>query len=166
MGLLLGLIGGALSMVMALILGVLGIIGWLVKSIAYTIALKKMAYGNVWCAWVPILRDIAILDCLGKTQSHSVITIAGIDISLDKMKYIMIGYVILDIVFSNMSKWLSAIAMLVRILILVIEYTTVFSYIENKKTEDKQLVGCLAGVFPIIAIIKFYMYSNISMDNQ
>lgn len=161
MGLLLNLVGGAFSIVLALILGIVGFIGWILTSIGYSIYLKKVSYGSVWMAFIPVLRDLAIMDCLSRTQTHSLVTVAGIDVSLYKLKYIFIGQVILDIALSKSVIWISAVLMIIKILILIIEYTTAFSYIEGCRSEDKQFIGCVAGIFPLVAVVKFYLYSGL-----
>lgn len=47
------------------------------------------------------------------------------------------------------------------VLLVAVEYTTVFSYVDGKTIEDEQVVGVVASIFPIVAIVKFFRCGRI-----
>lgn len=59
------------SLVITEIYLIISLIWWIIQSLAYQALYKKMAYGRSWCAWLPIIRDIGVVDCLSKTQTHN-----------------------------------------------------------------------------------------------
>lgn len=150
------------SLVITEIYLIISLVWWVVQSLAYRVVYRKMAYGKSWCAWLPIIRDIGIVDCLSKTQTHNTITMAGFNISLNKIRVGLIVYLVIN-EFTDLfgtKRIIAVIISILGILLTAVEYTTVFSYVEGKTVEEEQMVGTVASIFPVVAIVKFFRYSR------
>lgn len=131
---------------------IVGVVAYVFSSLAHMKALKALGYENAWLAWIPYGNYYGYADAVSQGEKKVMLFgKVGIPALLFKLWWILplaLGFVLERQVYT-------VIARLLNIVFLGYTYTRMYARIEGKTEEETTLMGCVSGLLPIIAAIKF-----------
>lgn len=144
LGLGLGVIIFALVIVVAV---------YVVNAIAHMKALKALGYDKAWLAWIPYGIYFGLADSV--TDGQDKVKLFN-SFEVPAMIFRLWWIVPLALLFIPLNDTLvNIINLALNIVFLGCTYAKMYARLENKQESDTQVLGCVSGVFPIIAIVKF-----------
>jgi len=141
--------GAALVITFAIVIAI-----YIVYSLAFFKALKKVDYRNPWLAWIPVAQHFALADAAFDDDKETSVIFFG-KCTLPKMVvnfYWVITYVIAFIPVIG-----SIASLILNVLVLGAIFAKLFVKIEGGTYEEKRAVAYISAVIPLIAAIKFLM---------
>lgn len=144
-----GIIGMSLGVIAFLFLMLIGV--YVLWSIACAKALIYAGYSNTWMAWIPIAREWALADAASAGSE----TLDMFGAQVPKILFELSGLLFLIVIVP----FIGAILFLPGTIILRgTIYSNLYATCEDVDISQTRVLGYLSGAFPIIALIKFFMY--------
>jgi hypothetical protein len=123
---------------------------YIVTSLGYMKALKRLGYPNAWLAWIPFGRCYALADVAAQGQEN--ITIIG-TLTIPAMLYKLWWVVAILLRFVPFIGGLLSLA--VTIICFGHVFTRLFAMIERTSEQSQQAIGYISGFIPLVGAIKF-----------
>lgn len=148
-------LGMGITMVIIVFALLIWIAFYVIQSVAYMKALKALGYDKAWLAWIPYVQYYACADAVSDNQENVYLFNKFLTpVWLFKFWWaiaLAIGFLPLLSTVSGLLK------ILLQVFFLGAVYTKMYARLEYKQEQDTQVIGCISGLFPIIASIKFIM---------
>lgn len=129
---------------------VIGLVVYVLSSLAHMKALKALGYSKAWMAWIPFVRLYAFADVAADNQ-ESVHMFGTVSVPAVLYKFWWVVWIVLPFV--------PIIGSLASTVVLVVFlgncYVKMYARLEGTTEQDQQVIGYLSGLLPIIAIVKF-----------
>ncbi|MDE6920432.1 MAG: hypothetical protein K2P40_05670 [Lachnospiraceae bacterium] len=129
---------------------VIGLVVYVLSSLAHMKALKALGYSKAWMAWIPFVRLYAFADVAADNQ-ESVHMFGSVSVPAVLYKFWWVVWIVLPFV--------PIIGSLASTVVLVVFlgncYVKMYARLEGTTEQDQQVIGYLSGLLPIIAIVKF-----------
>lgn len=147
---LFGLGIGAILLVLVIAVAV-----YVLNSISHMKALKALGYDKAWLAWIPYGVYFACADVV--TDGEEPVRL------FDKFEVPAIVFrlwwlvPVAFLVIPLNGTLESVINFALNVVFLGCSYAKMYARLEGKQENETQVIGCVSGVFPIVAIVKFLM---------
>lgn len=129
---------------------VIGLIVYVLSSLAHMKALKALGYDKAWMAWIPFAQQYALADVAADNQ-QSVHLFGSISVPAVLYKFWWILWIVLPFV--------PIIGSLASTVVLVVFlgncYVKIYARLDGTSEQEQQVIGYLSGFLSIIAIVKF-----------
>lgn len=128
---------------------------YVLNSLSHRKALKALGYDKAWIAWIPYGVYFGCADAVsGKENNIRLFNQLEVPVLLFKLWWI----VPVIFLFLPLNFWLESLVNLVlEVIFLGCTYAKMYARLENKSEKDTQVIGCVSGAVPIVAIVKFLM---------
>lgn len=136
------------------VVGIIGIIFYVLYGISHMKAYKMMGYKNAWGAWIPFYSSYVLADCIPETQEN--VNIFGLAIPGKLFKF----WWIISFVVAYVPAVGTILSLAVTIICAGFCYTSIYSILEGKSKDEVKVVGYLSGWINLIATIKFLTYKK------
>ena len=126
------------------------IIFYVISSYAHMKALKALDYDKAWLAWIPFGCAFACADAIAPGEEP--VEMFGsftVPVVLFKLWWLLI------FVFGWVPYLGGIVSILLNIVFMGSIYSKMFAELDEKTESEEQIVGCLSGFLPIIAVCKF-----------
>lgn len=134
---------------------VIGVAAYVLFSISHMKALKALGYKNAWLAWIPYGVWFACADSV--TQGEENVKLFD-SIEIPAIIFKLWWVIPLAFEFLPVSPRVENIINLaMNVIFLGCTYAKMYARIEGRAEKDEQVLGCVSGFLPIIAVIKFLM---------
>lgn len=142
-----------LSMGLVLFVGVLCIAVYVLYGLSHMKALKALGYDKAWMAWIPYAWYFACADAVsGEDENVKLFDSFEIPTIIFKLWWI----VPLAFYFIPLNSRLEyVINLALQIVFLGCTYAKMYARLENRAEKDEQVLGCVSGFLPIVAVVKF-----------
>lgn len=133
--------------------GVLVVAVYVLYGISHMKALKALGYDKAWLAWIPYACNFACADAVsGDEEKVKLFDSIEIPAIIFKLWWV----VPLALVFIPLNTTVeSIINFALNIVFLGCTYAKMYARLDNKAEKDEQVLGCVSGFLPIIAVFKF-----------
>ncbi len=129
---------------------VIGLVVYVLSSLAHMKALKALGYSKAWMAWIPFVRLYAFADVAADNQ-ESVHMFGSISVPAVLYKFWWVVWIVLPFV-----PFIGSLASTVVLVVFLGNcYVKMYARLEGTTEQDQQVIGYLSGLLPIIAIVKF-----------
>lgn len=129
---------------------VVGVIFYVLTSLAHMKALKALGYDKAWMAWIPFAQQYALADVAAGNQ-ESVTLFGSFSVPAVLYKFWWILWIILPFV-PVIGSLASTVVM---VLFLGNCYVKIYARLDGTPEQEQQVIGYLSGFLVIIAIVKF-----------
>lgn len=147
---LLGLGVGVILLVIVIAVAV-----YVLNSISHMKALKALGYSKAWLAWIPYGVYYACADVV--TEGEEPVRLFD-KFNVPAIVFRLWWIVPVAFLFIPLNETLvSIINFVLNVVFLGCSYAKMFARLEGKQENETQVIGCVSGIFPIVAIIKFLM---------
>lgn len=150
----LGVFGGMMIGV-AIFALIIAIAVYVVSSLAYMKAMKMCNYAHPVAAWIPFWRDYAIADT--SCDGRDTVSLFGLPCPALLLKLYWLITLALSFVLSGSSIG-NLLVYIINAIFLAQIFITLFARFEGKEEPDCRVIGIVAGLLPIVAWVKFFMY--------
>lgn len=134
---------------------VIAVAVYVLNSISHMKALKALGYDKAWLAWIPYGVYFACADVV--TDGEEPVRL------FDKFEVpaivfrlwwlVPVGFLLIPL----NSTFESVINFALNLVFLGCSYAKMYARLEGRQENETQAIGCVSGVFPIVAIVKFLM---------
>lgn len=129
---------------------VIGLVVYVLSSLAHMKALKALGYSKAWMAWIPFVRLYAFADMAADNQ-ESVHMFGSISVPAVLYKFWWVVWIVLPFV-----PFIGSLASTVVLVVFLGNcYVKMYARLEGTTEQEQQVIGYLSGFLPIIAIVKF-----------
>ena len=129
---------------------VIGLVVYVLSSLAHMKALKALGYSKAWMAWIPFVRLYAFADVAADNQ-ESVHMFGSISVPAVLYKFWWVVWIVLPFV-----PFIGSLASTVVLVVFLGNcYVKMYARLEGTTEQEQQVIGYLSGFLPIIAIVKF-----------
>ncbi len=129
---------------------VIGLVVYVLSSLAHMKALKALGYSKAWMAWIPFVRLYAFADVAADNQ-ESVHMFGLISVPAVLYKFWWVVWIVLPFV-----PFIGSLASTVVLVVFLGNcYVKMYARLEGTTEQEQQVIGYLSGFLPIIAIVKF-----------
>lgn len=129
---------------------VIGLVVYVLSSLAHMKALKALGYSKAWMAWIPFVRLYAFADVAADNQ-ESVHMFGSVSVPAVLYKFWWVVWIVLPFV-----PIIGSLASTVELVVFLGNcYVKMYARLEGTTEQDQQVIGYLSGLLPIIAIVKF-----------
>lgn len=129
---------------------VIGLVVYVLSSLAHMKALKALGYSKAWMAWIPFVRLYAFADVAADNQ-ESVHMFGPISVPAVLYKFWWVVWIVLPFV-----PFIGSLASTVVLVVFLGNcYVKMYARLEGTTEQEQQVIGYLSGFLPIIAIVKF-----------
>ncbi len=129
---------------------VIGLVVYVLSSLAHMKALKALGYSKAWMAWIPFVRLYAFADVAADNQ-ESVHKFGSISVPAVLYKFWWVVWIVLPFV-----PFIGSLASTVVLVVFLGNcYVKMYARLEGTTEQEQQVIGYLSGFLPIIAIVKF-----------
>jgi hypothetical protein len=140
----------ALGAVFAVLSVAIVIAVYVVCSLGYMKALKRLGYKNAWLAWIPIVCNYALADAVAPGQENvNIIGTLSIPAMLFKLWWLV------AFVLGCIPTVGTLLNIVVQVICLGYTFIKMFAIIDNTSEDQQKVIGYISGFFPIVAAIKF-----------
>lgn len=142
-----------LGFMIVLIVLVIAIAIYVLFSYAHMKALKAMGYDKAWLAWIPYGCTFACADAAVKDEDP--VELFG-SFTVPALLFKLWWILLLVLAFLPFPGWLSRVLNIVlNVVFLGSTYAKMFAELDRKTESEEQVIGCVSGFLPIIAVFKF-----------
>lgn len=136
-----------------LFLLVIAVAVYVLYGISHMKALKALGYDKAWMAWIPYACYYAFADAV--TGDDDQVRLFN-SFNLPSIVFKLWWIVPLVFTFVNLNSTVeSVITTVMNIVFLGCTYAKMYARIDGKSEQDEQVLGCVSGFLPIIAVVKF-----------
>lgn len=129
---------------------VIGIVLYILFSIALSRGLAACGYGEPWMAWIPVARKYALADCAVHGMDRVYLWDVPFPGWLFRFHWAICGI----LMFIPYGGWVLAVGL--RIFAEGPCYAAMYAAVEGTAPGEKLLVGYLSAVIPVIPIVKLW----------
>ena len=143
-----------------IVVAVIIIIAWYVLcSYAHMKALKALGYDKAWLAWIPYGVFYACADAAAEGEGEKVKLFGSLELPVMVFKLWWILPVALLFIPVNGTVE-NVITIVLNVVFLGCSYAKMYAKLEGKQESETQAIGCVSGLIPIIAVVKFLSYKG------
>ena len=137
-----------------IVVAVIIIIAWYVLcSYAHMKALKALGYDKAWLAWIPYGCTFACADAAAKDEDP--VELFG-SFTVPALLFKLWWILLLVLGFLPFPGWLSnVLSIALNIVFMGSIYAKMFAELDGKTESEEQVLGCVSGFLPIVAVFKF-----------
>ena len=137
-----------------IVVAVIIIIAWYVLcSYAHMKALKALGYDKAWLAWIPYGCTFACADAAAKDEDP--VELFG-SFTVPALLFKLWWILLLVLGFLPFPGWLSNVLNIaLNIVFMGSIYAKMFAELDGKTESEEQVLGCVSGFLPIVAVFKF-----------
>lgn len=129
---------------------VIGLIYYVLSSLAHMKALKALGYDKAWMAWIPFAQQYALADVAAANQS-SVPLFGSVSVPAPLYKFWWAVWIVLSFI-----PIIGSIASVVWLVVFLGNcYMKVYARLDGTSEQEQQVIGYLSGFLSIIAVVKF-----------
>lgn len=148
------LLGMGLGLGVLLFILVIVVACYVLNAVSHMKALKALGYDKAWLAWIPYGVWFACADSVVGKDEDQVRLFDSFNVPAIIFKLWWI--VPLALLFIPLNSSVSeVINVVLRVVFLGCTYAKMFARLDGKSEKDEQVVGCVSGFIPIVAIVKF-----------
>ena len=122
----------------AAVILIIAIACYVIFSYAHMKALKALGYDKAWLAWIPYGCTFACADAAAKDEDP--VELFG-SFTVPALLFKLWWILLLVLGFLPFPGWLSNVLM--------------FAELDGKTESEEQVLGCVSGFLPIVAVFKF-----------
>lgn len=136
---------------------VVSVAAYVLSAFAHFKALNALGYDKAWMGWIPYARFYAYADAVaGDEENVKLFDTLEIPAVVFKLWWVVeLVLAVLSLVVSINSTLVNVINIVLEVVFLGCTYAKMYARLENKTEKDEQVLGCVSGFLPIIAIVKF-----------
>lgn len=132
---------------------VICVVAYVLYGISHMKALKALGYDKAWMAWIPYAWYYACADAVSKDEDNVKLFDS---LEIPAMIFKLWWVVPVALLFIPLNSTVeSVINFALNIVFLGCTYAKMYARLENKAEKDEQVLGCVSGFLPIIAVVKF-----------
>ena len=141
------------------IVGIVVIACYVIFSVSHMKALKAMGYDKAWLAWIPYGVFYACADAAAEGEGEKVKLFGSLELPAMVFKLWWILPVALLFIPVNGTVE-NVITIVLNVVFLGCSYAKMYAKLEGKQESETQAIGCVSGLIPIIAVVKFLSYKG------
>lgn len=123
-------------------------------AISHMKALKALGYDKAWLAWIPYGIWFACADSVSKDEDQVRLFDS---FNIPALVFKLWWLIPLVLLFIPLNSTLENIINLVlNIVFLGCSYAKMYARLDGKTEKEEQVLGCVSGFIPIVAVIKFF----------
>ena len=120
---------------------------YVLYAVSHMKALKALGYKNAWLAWIPYGVFYACADAAAEGEGEKVF----------KLWWILPVALLFIPVNGTVE---NVITIVLNVVFLGCSYAKMYAKLEGKQESETQAIGCVSGLIPIIAVVKFLSYKG------
>ena len=148
-----------MGMAIIAIVGIVVIACYVIFSVSHMKALKAMGYDKAWLAWIPYGVFYACADAAAEGEGEKVKLFGSLELPAMVFKLWWILPVALLFIPVNGTVE-NVITIILNVVFLGCSYAKMYAKLEGKQESETQAIGCVSGLIPIIAVVKFLSYKG------
>lgn len=148
-----------MGMAIIAIVGIVVIACYVIFSVSHMKALKAMGYDKAWLAWIPYGVFYACADAAAEGEGEKVKLFGSLELPAMVFKLWWILPVALLFIPVNGTVE-NVITIVLNVVFLGCSYAKMYAKLEGKQESETQAIGCVSGLIPIIAVVKFLSYKG------
>lgn len=148
-----------MGMAIIAIVGIVVIACYVIFSVSHMKALKAMGYDKAWLAWIPYGVFYACADAAAEGEGEKVKLFGSLELPVMVFKLWWILPVALLFIPVNGTVE-NVITIVLNVVFLGCSYAKMYAKLEGKQESETQAIGCVSGLIPIIAVVKFLSYKG------
>lgn len=122
-------------------------------AVSHMKALKAIGYDKAWLAWIPYGIWFACADSVSEGEDQVRLFDS---FNLPALVFKLWWIIPLALVFIPLNSTVeNVINVVLRVVFLGCSYAKMYAKLDAKKEKDEQVLGCVSGFIPIVAIVKF-----------
>ena len=128
---------------------------YVLYAVSHMKALKALGYKNAWLAWIPYGVFYACADAAAEK-----VKLFG-SLELPAMVFKLWWILPLALLFIPVNGTVeNVITIVLNVVFLGCSYAKMYAKLEGKQESETQAIGCVSGLIPIIAVVKFLSYKG------
>ena len=132
---------------------IIAIACYVIFSYAHMKALKALGYDKAWLAWIPYGCTFACADAAAKDEDP--VELFG-SFTVPALLFKLWWILLLVLGFLPFPGWLSNVLNIaLNIVFMGSIYAKMFAELDGKTESEEQVLGCVSGFLPIVAVFKF-----------
>lgn len=148
-----------MGMAIIAIVGIVVIACYVIFSVSHMKALKAMGYDKAWLAWIPYGVFYACADAAAEGEGEKVKLFGSLE--LPAMVFKLWWILPLALLFIPVNGTVeNVITIVLNVVFLGCSYAKMYAKLEGKQESETQAIGCVSGLIPIIAVVKFLSYKG------
>ena len=148
-----------MGMAIIAIVGIVVIACYVIFSVSHMKALKAMGYDKAWLAWIPYGVFYACADAAAEGEGEKVKLFGSLE--LPAMVFKLWWILPLALLFIPVNGTVeNVITIVLNVVFLGCSYAKMYAKLEGKQKSETQAIGCVSGLIPIIAVVKFLSYKG------
>ena len=148
LGYLLGLSIGAIIFAFVFVIAI-----YVLFAVSHMKALQALGYDKPWLAWIPYANWFACADCVSIGED-SVTLFGSFSVPAFVFKFWwVVPLALLAIPLNDRIEQIINLAL--NIVFLGCTYAKMYARLDGRTERDEQVLGCVSGFLPIVAVIKF-----------
>ena len=148
-----------MGMAIIALVGIVVIACYVIFSVSHMKALKAMGYDKAWLAWIPYGVFYACADAAAEGEGEKVKLFGSLELPAMVFKLWWILPVALLFIPVNGTVE-NVITIVLNVVFLGCSYAKMYAKLEGKQESETQAIGCVSGLIPIIAVVKFLSYKG------
>ena len=137
----------------AAVILIIAIACYVIFSYAHMKALKALGYDKAWLAWIPYGCTFACADAAAKEEDP--VELFG-SFTVPALLFRLWWILLLVLGFLPFPGWLSNVLNIaLNIVFMGSIYAKMFAELDGKTESEEQVIGCVSGFLPIVAVFKF-----------
>ena len=121
---------------------------YVLYAVSHMKALKALGYKNAWLAWIPYGVFYACADAAAEGELPAMVF---------KLWWILPVALLFIPVNGTVE---NVITIVLNVVFLGCSYAKMYAKLEGKQESETQAIGCVSGLIPIIAVVKFLSYKG------
>ena len=148
----------------AAVILIIAIACYVIFSYAHMKALKALGYDKAWLAWIPYGCTFACADAAAKDEEDGELFVAKDEdpvelfgsFTVPALLFKLWWILLLVLGFLPFPGWLSnVLSIALNIVFMGSIYAKMFAELDGKTESEEQVLGCVSGFLPIVAVFKF-----------
>ena len=132
---------------------------YVLYAVSHMKALKALGYKNAWLAWIPYGVFYACADAAAEGEGEKVKLFGSLE--LPAMVFKLWWIFPLALLFIPVNGTVeNVITIVLNVVFLGCSYAKMYAKLEGKQESETQAIGCVSGLIPIIAVVKFLSYKG------
>lgn len=147
------LMGMGLGLGVLLFILIIAVAMYVLNAVSHMKALKALGYDKAWLAWIPYGVWFACADSVSKDEDQVRLFDS---FNVPSIVFKLWWIVPLALLFIPLNSSLSeVINVVLRVVFLGCTYAKMYARLDYKSEKEEQVLGCVSGFIPIVAIVKF-----------
>jgi len=142
-----------LGLGIAVVILIIAIACYVIFSYSHMKALKALGYDKAWLAWIPYGCTFACADAAAKDEDP--VELFG-SFTVPALLFKLWWILLLVLAFLPFPGWLSNVLNIaLNVVFMGSIYAKMFAELDGKTESEEQVIGCVSGFLPIVAVFKF-----------